>query len=195
MRSPIIAFSIMAATVSPTLVSAMPTSPNMNTAVTHPRITEVQQGANALPLRRQLPAGLPGPGSVPGGVPGLGLLADPPTPPQPGPPSNAKSATNLDTTDITPYTEDAGGSIPTDPVSDAAVPSDPVSNAETVSNASAIPSNAQDVPGVVPKEPAEPIAANMVPPKPDSAVAAAVPASSLAATKRSIEARSKAHRI
>ncbi|EED79134.1 predicted protein [Postia placenta Mad-698-R] len=56
MRSPVIAFSILAAAVSPTLVSA---GFNGN-AVTHPRVTEVETKGSSNPfqvLKRQLSAG------------------------------------------------------------------------------------------------------------------------------------------
>jgi len=62
MRSPIIAFSIMAAaTVSPSLVSAAPNTSGGN-AITHPRVTEVETkgSSNPFQLRRQLPNELKG---------------------------------------------------------------------------------------------------------------------------------------
>ncbi|PCH33479.1 hypothetical protein WOLCODRAFT_160096 [Wolfiporia cocos MD-104 SS10] len=50
MRSPIIAFSIMAATVSPSLVLARPNSPAPN-GISHPRITEVETNGASNPLQ------------------------------------------------------------------------------------------------------------------------------------------------
>ncbi|KAI0932572.1 hypothetical protein AcW2_001161 [Taiwanofungus camphoratus] len=64
MRSPVIAFSIIAAAaVSPTLVTGAPTSPNPDSTVRH--------------VARQVPANLPGPvGGVAGAVTGLGIISN-----------------------------------------------------------------------------------------------------------------------
>ncbi|KAH9937513.1 uncharacterized protein B0H18DRAFT_1113337 [Fomitopsis serialis] len=53
MRSPLIAFSLVAAAVSPSLAASHPNSPKFGRSVTHPRVTEVQSpGGESLQFKR-----------------------------------------------------------------------------------------------------------------------------------------------
>ena len=70
MRSPVIAFGILAATVSPTLIAAAPTSPNV------PGVAAVSSTASGAPNTvPHVPAAAPGaPGGVPAGSSPLGFF-------------------------------------------------------------------------------------------------------------------------
>ncbi|KAI0639224.1 hypothetical protein C8Q77DRAFT_46980 [Trametes polyzona] len=152
MRSPLIAFSVFAAAVSPTLVSAAPQSPKLgNEGITHPRNTEVK-----FPQRFAFPRADPlsdplgflsgGAGGLSGGLP-LGGTSTPPQsnagykPGQPLPGANSQQTAQ-------PTDE------PTDPA--AAEDVDPILASNTPTDAAAAMNGR-------PREPKAPKAPDFVP--------------------------------
>ncbi|KAH9835726.1 uncharacterized protein C8Q71DRAFT_763180 [Rhodofomes roseus] len=143
MRSPLLAFSLVAAAVSPSLAASHPNSPKFGRSVTHPRVTEVQNpGAESLHLKRS-------------GLNGLGLNklegsgANPvdmilPQGAAAAPPSKA-GASKADAGSNDNFDPFAGGEDPNLPVDPSDVP-DP----------STIPASELDNVPVTPATPAEP---------------------------------------
>ncbi|KAI0336096.1 hypothetical protein GY45DRAFT_578591 [Cubamyces sp. BRFM 1775] len=79
MRSPVIAFSLLAAAVSPTLVSGAPASPKLDNAIAHTEAAATQ--AHQI---RAVPAGPPSAlGDVPISIPGFPSASAPATPSAP----------------------------------------------------------------------------------------------------------------
>lgn len=147
----------MAATVSPTIVSAMQSSSNTNgNIVTHPRVTEIQSkgiaGSAPVKLRRQLPGSIPVVGNVVSDVTGLGFLAGP----QPNPPSNVAPNNEQPSNGVVP------DSVPVDTPVAQNISDAPATVGETAGNTVANTPVGQNAAPVEPAAPASPYAGSNV---------------------------------